>query len=65
VCAALQHPRHKNFGSSHKSVQNFVFKIPQKMLNQLNLKDFNKIPRVDKLLSFPGSGTQILDLSAG
>jgi hypothetical protein len=41
-------------GSSHKSVQNFVFKVPQKMLNQLNLKAFDKIPRVDQLLSFPG-----------
>jgi hypothetical protein len=30
-------------GSSHKSVQDFVFKVPQKIMHQLNLKAFNKI----------------------
>jgi hypothetical protein len=31
-------------GSSQESVQNFVVKIPQNMLNQLNLKALDEMP---------------------
>jgi hypothetical protein len=34
----------KSFGSPHKSEQNFVFKVPQKMLNQMNLKAIDEMP---------------------
>jgi hypothetical protein len=44
----------KKTGSSQEPVQNFVVKVPQIILNQLSLKAFNEISRVDQLLSFLG-----------